>query len=119
MAWRCWRYICAHLANICLISWAIHETYAISDDQFKDNLNARVPASPSGRMPASRSPGYDEDFDSVGIHGLPGAQHELVFEVGGGKKQCLFQYLRSGAQLHVSFQVDFFSCLEKYVVNVC
>ena len=42
------------------------------------------------------------DFDNQ-----PGIQHEFKLEVHAAREECLWQFLRNGAQLHMSFEVGF------------
>ncbi|XP_074654864.1 transmembrane emp24 domain-containing protein 5-like [Tubulanus polymorphus] len=44
----------------------------------------------------------DDDFD---FEGLPGATYEFKMNVGAGGRECFFQNMKSGAELHVSFEV--------------
>ena len=44
-----------------------------------------------------------DDFD---FDGLPGVQHEFKVDVPAGREECFYQKIKSGAQLHVSFEVQ-------------
>ncbi|CAD5112678.1 DgyrCDS1899 [Dimorphilus gyrociliatus] len=40
-----------------------------------------------------------------GEGGYPGFQYEFKVEVGAGKKECFYQYVKEQAQMHLSFEV--------------
>lgn len=44
------------------------------------------------------------DFGSE--KGLPGVSHELKFNVEAGRQECLYQWLKAGANLHLAFEVS-------------
>jgi hypothetical protein len=89
----------------------MREAYAESDGQVRDDLRGHDPISSSVRVSAPGASVDVDDDSTTGAYGLPGAQHELRFEVAAGRMQCMFQYLRSRAQLHLTFQVYFLPIL--------
>ncbi|KAK3599621.1 hypothetical protein CHS0354_035864, partial [Potamilus streckersoni] len=46
-----------------------------------------------------------EETDEFDFDGLPGVQQEFKLEVGAGREECLYQKIRDGANLHVSYEV--------------
>lgn len=42
--------------------------------------------------------------DKIEGFDLPGVQHEMRLEIGGGQTECFYQRLQKGADLHVSFE---------------
>lgn len=107
MAWQDWRYIWRNLVNICLVLCAVCAIDSVNSIS-ATGVNPEDPIDDLVSVPISgqRSVEDGEDEHASAVYGLPGTQHELRFEVGGGGSQCLFQYLKAGADLHTTFRVS-------------
>ena len=61
---------------------------------------------PPQRQPLHRQP-LDVDIKELefDFDNQPGIQHEFKLEIPPSREDCLFQFIRQGAQLHMSFEV--------------